>query len=114
VFEKRGNVAAHYSLRQPFDDRQGATAAPGMKPETAEAFAREAPHVEPEVVDVVRAICRYIWKTYGRFPAHCHAIDSAGIWMQCHHIDPEFYDRHFRPAYSSTQAAHATAWHGTD
>ena len=50
-----------------------------MKPEAAAAFAREAPHVEPEVIEVVRTICRYIWKTYGRFPAHCHAIDAAGI-----------------------------------
>jgi hypothetical protein len=85
-----------------------------MKPDVAAAFAREAPHVEPEVVEVVRAICRYIWKTYGRFPAHCHAIDSAGIWMQCHHIDPDFYARFFREAYSSTQAAHAGAWHGSN
>jgi hypothetical protein len=92
--------------------RDGATAAPNMKPEAAAAFVREAPHVEPEIVDVVRAICRYIWKTYGRFPAHCHAIDSAGIWMQCHHIDPEFYDRHFTEGYSPTQAAHAESWHG--
>ena len=74
-------------------------AAPGMKPNAAAAFAREAPHVEPEVIEVVRTICRYIWKTYGRFPAHCHAIDSAGIWMQCHHIDPEFYERYFIEAY---------------
>ncbi len=92
--------------------RDGPTAAPGMKPDAAAAFAREAPHVEPEVIEVARTICRYIWKTYGRFPAHCHAIDSAGIWMQCHHIDPEFYERHFREAYSPTQAAHASAWHG--
>ncbi len=88
------------------------TAAPSMKPEAEAAFIRESPHVEPEIVEVVRAICRYIWKTYRRFPAHCHAIDSAGIWMQCHHIDPEFYDRFFREAYSPTQAAHAEAWHG--
>ena len=88
------------------------TAAPSMKPEFEAAFIRESPHVEPEIVEVVRAICRYIWKTYRRFPAHCHAIDSAGIWMQCHHIDPEFYDRFFREAYSPTQAAHAEAWHG--
>jgi hypothetical protein len=94
--------------------RDGATAAPGMKPEAAAAFVREAPHVEPEVVEVVRAICRYIWKTYGRFPAHCHAIDSAGIWMQCHHIDPEFYDRYFTDGYSPTQAAHADSWHPRD
>ena len=89
----------------------GATAAPGMKPDSAAAFAREASHVEPEVVEVVRAICRYIWHTYGRFPAHCHAIDSSGVWMQCHHIDPEFYEQHFTEAFSSTQAAHARAWH---
>src|SRR5262245_35745664 len=94
--------------------RDGATAAPSMKPDVAAAFAREAPHVEPEVVEVVRAICRHIWKTYGRFPAHCHAIDSAGIWMQCHHIDPDFYARFFREAYSSTQAAHAGTWHGSN
>jgi hypothetical protein len=88
------------------------TAAPSMKPDFEAAFIRESPHVEPEVVEVVRAICRYLWKTYRRFPAHCHAIDSAGIWMQAHHIDPEFYDKHFREAYSPTQAAHAAAWHG--
>jgi hypothetical protein len=89
----------------------GRSAAPGMKPDSAAAFAREAPHVDPEVVEVVRTICRYIWHTYGRFPAHCNAIDSAGVWMQCHHIDPAFYDRHFTPPYSETQAGHARAWH---
>jgi hypothetical protein len=93
--------------------RNTATAAPSMKPDVAAAFVREAPHVEPEVIEVVRAICRYIWKTYRRFPAHCHAIDSAGIWMQCHHIDPEFYVRYFQDAVSPTQAAHAATWHGT-
>lgn len=90
------------------------TAAPSMKPEFEAAFIRESPHVEPEIVEVVRAMCRYIWKTYRRFPAHCHAIDSAGIWMQCHHIDPEFYTRFFREASSPTQAVHSNAWHGRD
>jgi hypothetical protein len=93
--------------------RTASSAAPGMKPAAGKAFVREAPHVEPEVIEVVRAICRYIWKTYGRFPAHCHAIDSPGIWMQCHHIDPAFYEQHFTEAYSPTQAAHAKVWHGS-
>lgn len=91
-----------------------AAAAPNMKPESASAFVREAPHIEPEVIEIVRTICRYIWKTYGRFPAHCHAIDSAGIWMQCHHVDPEFYDRHFTPGHSPTQLAHAKQWHAEE
>jgi hypothetical protein len=34
--------------------------------------------------------------------------------MQCHHIDPEFYEKYFTEAYSPTQAAHAKAWHGND
>jgi hypothetical protein len=86
-------------------------AAPGMKPDSAAAFVREAPHVDPDVIDVVRAICRYIWKTYGRFPAHCHAIDASGVWMQCHHIDPAFYEQHFIEPYSPTQLAHHERWH---
>jgi hypothetical protein len=94
--------------------RDGTAAAPNMQPESAAAFVREASHIEPEVIEVVRAICRYIWKTYGRFPAHCLAIDSAGIWMQCHHVDPEFYDRHFKAGHSPTQAAHAASWHGPE
>ena len=84
-----------------------------MNPGSAAAFVREASHIEPEVIDVVRAICRYIWRTYGRFPAHCHAIDSAGIWMQCHHVDPEFYDRHFTAGHSPMQADHRATWHHT-
>lgn len=92
--------------------RDGVTAAPGMKPASAAAFAREAPHVDPDVIEVVRTICRYIWHTYGRFPAHCHAIDASGVWMQCHHLDPAFYEAHFTEAYSPTQAAHSATWHG--
>jgi hypothetical protein len=103
-------LAEKYGPSGLYTDR--GTASAGMKPDVGAAFVREAPHVEPEIVEVVRTICRYIWKTYRRFPAHCHAIDSAGIWMQCHHIDPEFYERFFREAYSPTQAAHADAWHG--
>jgi len=92
--------------------RDPARGVPNMKAEVGARFVVEAPHVEPEVVECVRAICRYIWTTYGRFPAHCHAIDSAGVWMQCHHLDPDFYERYFVNGYSPTQAQHAAVWHG--
>jgi hypothetical protein len=82
-----------------------------MTAEMTERFLREAPHVEEEVVECVRAICTYLYDTYGRFPAHCHAIDSVGVWMQCHHTELEFYDRNFTSGYSPSQAGHDRLWH---
>jgi hypothetical protein len=53
-----------------------------------------------------KAVCNYIYDTYGRFPG---AIDAMHLmWvMQAHHIDTDYYDRFFRPgAYGSTHAVH--------
>jgi hypothetical protein len=64
------------------------------------------------VIDCVRAICNYIHRTYDRFPAHCHAIDSPGVWIQFHHVDLDFYDEFFIEGTSQTQVDHGRAWHG--
>jgi hypothetical protein len=45
-------LAEKYGPKGLYHD--GATAVPGMKPDSAAAFAREASHVEPEVVEVAR------------------------------------------------------------
>lgn len=82
-----------------------------MPPGVTEQFLKEAPHVEPEVVECTRAICNYIHRTYDRFPAHANAIDSAGVWIQFHHVDPDFYDEFFPHSLSATQRAHDHAWH---
>ena len=90
----------------------GATAAPGMKPDVGGGVrARGARTSSPRSWRSCARSAATSGSTYGRFPAHCHAIDSSGVWMQCHHIDPEFYEQHFTEAFSSTQAAHARAWH---
>lgn len=83
-----------------------------MSPELTEKFLKEAPHPEPEVVECTRAICNYIYKTYGRFPAHCSAIDSPGVWIQLHHADVDFYDANFVTGASPTVKAHEADWHG--
>jgi hypothetical protein len=83
-----------------------------MTPEMTERFLREAPHPDPGVLDCTRAICNYIYDTYDRFPAHCNAIDSSGVWIQFHHVDLDFYDRFFTSGASSTHAGHDRAWHG--
>ena len=57
-----------------------------------------------------KAVCTYIYETYGRFPA---TVDTMHLmWlMQAHHLDLDFYDRFFGPgAYGPMHAAHLAAW----
>jgi hypothetical protein len=82
-----------------------------MSADLTSRFLQEAPHVEPGVLDCVRAICRYIHRTYDRFPAHANAIDSSGVWIQFHHVDLDFYDKFFLDGVSPTQRGHGAAWH---
>jgi len=83
-----------------------------MSAENTSRFLREAPHPDEGVIDCVRAICNYIHRTYDRFPAHCHAIDSPGVWIQFHHVDLDFYNEFFIEGTSQTQVDHGRAWHG--
>ena len=58
-----------------------------------------------------KAVCNYIYETYGRFPATTDAIHLMWV-MQAHHIDTDYYDRFFgAQAYGSTHAAHMASWH---
>jgi hypothetical protein len=58
-----------------------------------------------------KAVCNYIYETYGRFPGTSDAMHLMWV-MQAHHIDTEYYDRFFgTEAYSSTHAAHMACWH---
>jgi hypothetical protein len=58
-----------------------------------------------------KAICNYIFDTFGRFPGGTDAMHL--MWaFQAHHIDTDYYDRFFGPgAYGPTQAAHMATWH---
>jgi hypothetical protein len=79
----------------------------------AEKFVEEVPHYRDDVVACTKDICNYIYRTYGRFPAHVDAMYVPGIWIQAHHLDLEYYDGLYVSGYSSTQAAHEGLWHGT-
>jgi hypothetical protein len=82
-----------------------------LKPEFAGPFIDEVPHVSPEIVAVVKAVCEYVWATYGRFPAHVDAIYVPELWVQAHHLDLDYYDRFYQHGYSETQARHDARWH---
>jgi hypothetical protein len=67
--------------------------------------------VSEEGIACTKAVCNYIYQTYGRFPATVDALHL--MWMmQVHHLDTEFYDRFYRPgAYGPTHRAHMASWH---
>jgi hypothetical protein len=58
-----------------------------------------------------KAICNYIYETYGRFPA---SVDTMHLmwFVQAHHLDLDYYDKFFHAgACSHTHAAHMKTWH---
>lgn len=58
-----------------------------------------------------KAICNYIFDTFGRFPGGTDAMHLMWVF-QAHHIDTDYYDRFFGPgAYGPTHAAHMATWH---
>jgi nitroreductase len=58
-----------------------------------------------------KAVCNYIYQTYGRFPGGTDAMHLMWV-MQAHHIDTDYYDRFFGDdAYGPQHAAHMATWH---
>lgn len=59
----------------------------------------------------VTLMVQYIYDRFGKFPGTVPSI-FAGLYLQAHHLDLEFYDGHFTSsAYLWTHAQHAQDWH---
>lgn len=78
--------------------------------EHAETYLREGRPYAPKVVAYLKEVCRYIYDTYGRFPAAVDAMLHPGTWVQVGHLETGYYDRYFAPGQYSRQARHAEAW----
>lgn len=75
-------------------------------------FLESVPRYSEKTIQCVKDICNYIYDTYGRFP-HVDPIQTAGCWVQAHHLDLEFYDKFYPDgAYTETQRNHMKLWHG--
>jgi hypothetical protein len=85
-----------------------------LRPELVQDFIEQTPRYDEESVACLRAICNYIYDRYGRFPAHCNAIEAPGICFQVHHIDSDYYEKFFQPRYSRAEREHQRVWHGED
>jgi hypothetical protein len=67
--------------------------------------------ISAEGLACTKAICTYIYETYGRFPGTTDALHLMWV-MQAHHIDTDYYDKFFGPGtYAETHAAHMATWH---
>lgn len=57
---------------------------------------------------------QYLVDTFGKFPATVPAMFVI-MYLQAHHLDPDFYDEFFKPgSYLRTHAAHMDRWHRPD
>ena len=75
-------------------------------------IARAVPRPSEEAIEATKTLCRYIWDTYGRFPA---TVDPflMSVWYQAAHLDVDFYDRYYPvDALPPHVRSHMRDWHG--
>ena len=71
-------------------------AAPTPPWRNAADIAGAIPGYSDRAIAATIAYCDYVYRRYGRFPAHTGPLRTI-LAYQAHHLDPEFYDRFYRP-----------------
>lgn len=70
------------------------------------------PAYSDRAVAATIAYCTYVYERYGRFPAASGPFTNL-VAFQAHHLDPEFYERYYRPGVlSAAHRRHDATWHG--
>jgi hypothetical protein len=88
-------------------------ATPGPWKESARVRSSALAHGE-DFKECVALQAQTLYDRFGKFPATVPSIFCL-TYLQAHHLDLEFYDRHFEPgAYLRTHAEHMARWHGTE
>jgi hypothetical protein len=76
----------------------------------ADSGSQIMPH-DQRTIEAVIQFCNYVYRTYGRFPAHADAFKSV-IAFQAHHVDVGFYDRFYpQDTVPDAHRNHLAAWH---
>jgi hypothetical protein len=66
---------------------------------------------DEETREIVTAFLSWVLERHGRFPAFIDPM-FVRLVVQAHHLDLEFYDRHYRPgAYTEAHRDHLRLWH---
>jgi hypothetical protein len=83
-----------------------------LTPWVSDSIARAVPRPSDEAIECTKTLCRYIWDTYGRFPATLDPFLMT-VWYQACHLDVDFYDRYYPPeALPPHVRSHMHDWHG--
>ncbi len=70
------------------------------------------PRISEKAIEATVAYCEYLWKRYGRFPAHIPAYRTV-MAFQAAHLDAEFYDKFYQPdALTQTHRDDFAKWSG--
>ncbi len=89
--------------------RAATAAVPHRMPD--EEHRAGAVRLSAEGLACTKAVCNYIYDTYGRFPGSTDAMHLMWV-MQAHHIDTDYYDRFFGSGTCGpTHQAHMVTWH---
>ena len=107
------DAAVDFVLDLRWGPRRGSSPRPRAADSVALARSRaRVPRPSEEAIEATKTLCRYIWDTYGRFPA---TIDPflMTVWYQATHLDIDFYDRFYPPeALPPHVRSHMRDWHG--
>ncbi len=84
---------------------------PASRPWVTQEGRSHIASYDPRAIDAVIHFCNYVYKTYGRFPAHTDAFKTV-IAFQAHHLDVGFYDKFYpNESVPQTHRDHHMAWH---
>lgn len=106
------DAAVDFVLEQRWGSR-GIFSAPERRPIPwrRTEIAHGVPRPSEEAIEATKTLCRYIWNTYGRFPATLDPFLMT-VWYQAAHLDIEFYDRYYPPeALPAHVRSHMHDWH---
>jgi len=69
---------------------------------------------DKEAIDCVKALCRYVFEEYGRFPSSLDPLQMP-VAITAHHIDEGFYETYYKPGViRPEQRDHMKVWHGIE
>ena len=98
-------VERKFGTGGPYHQRTG-----GPYQDNGTVRSRGAKH-DDQFIDCVATMAQYLFDRYGRCPATFSSI-FAMMYLQAHHLDCGYYDKHFgSDSYLRTHANHEARWH---